>query len=249
MLDNGKIDVLKSAASSMIEQLIVTDNGNRSVKIGIAPYSTSVNAQPYINKVKAPVDIRGRPEDRCVTERRGVPAFSDETPGRGATFPGRATSCPVNSVVALRSDKTGLLDEINALTPGGMTAGHLGIAWAWYLVSPEWADVWPPDSQPAPYTDRKTMKAVIVMTDGMFNTRFEAGNGSSAQQAARLCDNIKAKGVAVYTIGFDAPADVLPLLRSCATSTDAFYDARDAAGLKAAFDSIAQKLSALRLSN
>jgi hypothetical protein len=77
---------------------------------------------------------------------------------------------------------------------GGMTAGHLGIAWAWYLLSPEWDRVWPSDSAPRAYNDPDHMRVAIIMSDGEFNTSYESANGGSEAQARELCDNMKAKG-------------------------------------------------------
>ena len=87
----------------------------------------------------------------------------------------------------------------------------------------------------------------MLMTDGMFNTQYEPGNGSSVEQAAALCDNIKAAGVVVYTIGYEAPAEVLPLLRNCASSASLFFDAGNATELMGAFEKIAAHLTELRL--
>lgn len=246
MNDFDKIGTLRSAARTLVERLMPeTPDARRSVRIGMAPYSTAVNIDRFANLVKETPGM-GRPEDRCVTERVGAVGVTEASPA-SALFPNRATECPGNSVVAITDDRASLFREIDALSAGGYTAGHLGIAWAWYLVSPQWAGIWPSESQPVAYTERRTIKAVILMTDGMFNTQYEADNGSSAQQAATLCANIKAAGVVVYTIGYEAPPEVLPLLRNCASSSSLFFDAGNATELMGAFEKIAAHLTELRL--
>ena len=97
-------------------------------------------------------------------------------------------------------------------------------------------------------TTPKLLKAMILMTDGMFNKEYESGNGKSADQALKLCANMKAKGIAVYTIGFQAPADALAILAACASSPSHFFDANDGAQLNATFKDIANRLTSLRIS-
>src|SRR3546814_14572183 len=101
---------------------------------------------------------------------------------------------------------------------GGSTAGHIGVAWGWYLVSPNFGYLWPFESQPMEYNQihlgQKVMKVVIIMTDGDFNTIYHDGviaknstgggasgssgekinengtNGSPFAQAEALCTNM-----------------------------------------------------------
>ena len=63
------------------------------------------------------------------------------------------TACRPGVVLApLSSDKVLLKQRIDAMPTTGMTAGHLGTQWAWYLVSPKWKDVWPAASEPKAYS-------------------------------------------------------------------------------------------------
>jgi uncharacterized protein YegL len=252
MQDYGKIEDLKAAATDLVKTLLPEIAGKQSVRIGLAPYSWSVNAGEYAERVRETEDGdkkgKGKGSSSCVSERKGSSAFSDDSPGKGKRLGNKPSACPSSAVTALTSSRSALIERLSALVPDGTTAGHLGVAWAWYLVSPDWTDVWPSDSAPKPYGDPKVSKMVILMTDGMFNTSYESDNGDSANQARRLCDNIKANGITVFTVGFDAPADVLPLLRECATSVSYFYDARDGTALRDAFRRISERINALRLS-
>jgi hypothetical protein len=87
------------------------------------------------------------------------------------------------------------------------------------------------------------------MTDGMFNTYYEGANGDSAAQARTLCTNMKAAGITIYTVGFQVPPEVLPVLQHCATSPKHFFDAASGQELSQTFRTIAERLSGLRLAS
>lgn len=243
MDDFGKIHDLKQAAKDFVDILMPgTPDGPRA-RIALAPYSTAVNAGDYAERASG----NGR-SNRCVSERRGADAFTDEPPANGRKFGGRPTSCPDAAVLALTDDKQLLKDTVDSYDPAGSTAGHLGIGWAWYLVSPEWSDFWPAESAPGEHDDSERLKAVVLMTDGMFNTEYErAENGSSELQAQRLCEAIKADDVLVFSVAFQAPSEVLPLLRQCATSPSYFFNVATGDELTGAYQLIARKLTQLRL--
>ena len=65
---------------------------------------------------------------------------------------------------------------------------------------------------------------------------------------AKLCVNMKAKGVEIYAIAVGVqPAHQEPL-KSCASGTDHFYDVANGSGLIDAFNSIANQIANLHLS-
>lgn len=243
MADRDKIGQLRAAVTSFVDVVLPEGGSVARARIGLAPFASSVNAGAY-----SPLVTAGSPENTCVTERNGTPGFTDASPDSGPPIRAEASSCPSAEIAALSGDRNALLRNVATLTAAGRTAGHLGIAWAWYLVSPNWAGIWAPSDPPKPYGDPKVVKAVVLMTDGMFNTAYEPSNGSSSEQAERLCTSIKASGVFVYAIGFDAPPEILPLLRQCASSPTAYFEATDADQLSAAFRNIGHHLTALRLS-
>lgn len=158
-------------------------------------------------------------------------------------------SCPSASVMAMSENKATLKSTIDSYSTGGMTAGHLGAAWAWYLVSPEWKDIWPSQSEPVAYNTSNVTKAVILMTDGIFNQQYVGSNGNSANQARSICAEMKAKGVVVYAVAFQAPSAAQNLLRECSTSESYYFPADNGDELRLAFQKIALKLNNLRLTN
>jgi Flp pilus assembly protein TadG len=244
MGDFGKIDDLKDAAKEFVEILLPGTPDAPKARVGLAPYSSAVNPGDYAVKVKG-----SSGKTNCVSERKGANAFTDASPSTGHKLGSKPWSCPDAEVLALTDDKGKLVERIDSYEPDGSTAGHLGIGWAWYLVSPSWNDVWPAESAPGPYGDKKVLKAVVLMTDGMFNREYElADNGSSAVQAAALCENIKSENVLVFSVALQAPPEVLPVLQGCASSATYFFDVTTGAQLSDAYAVIARKLTELRLS-
>lgn len=210
----------------------------------------------------------------CASERVGAEAYTDAAPGTayvGRHYPADSNPCPSSPIVPLTPDRTLLKGKIDALSIGGSTAGQIGIAWGWYMISPEFGYLWPGASAPAAYGASELIKIAVIMTDGEFNTAYCGGviardsgsgsgsssdhvncnatNGSSASQALKQCQAMKQKGIVVFTVGFDLDTQsAKDLMKQCATSESYAYLASDGAALKEAFRSIAINISRLRLS-
>lgn len=250
-----KIRDLRLAAGDLVDILIPERGGTAAIRVGVAPYAAAVNAGPYAAAVTG-----GASRDGCVIEREGSHAYDDAAPRGGArlgAYPSRDVprndnyGCPRSQVQPLTSDRSTLHRAIDRLDADGYTAGHLGAAWAWYLVSPEWAGVWPGESAPAPYGSRRLIKAVVLMTDGEFNTSYRNGrtNRTSDSQARNICDEMKARDVVVFTVGFDLrEAGAIRTLEDCASSPKHHYLAASGEDLRKAFLDIGVKLTNLRLS-
>lgn len=203
--------------------------------------------------------VAGHDYSTCVVERTGSEKFTDAIPGRDddqsylgsldAVTGLSSSNCkPAASIIPLTSDKGDLENTIDDLNASGGTAGHIGTAWAWYMLSPKWNEFWPAGSQAAEYGDDETSKIAILMTDGDYNTAYENGNGSSNAQAKQLCKNMKKEGITVYTVGFMVSDKAKKFLEECASSESHFYNATDGDKLKLAFRSIAFNVAQLRLS-
>jgi len=198
----------------------------------------------------------------CVKERTGPQAFTDSDPGPNAWIePAGATysysgwrgggwteeSCNPTPPLPLTDSRNDLKKYIQNLRANGNTAGHIGIAWGWYLIAPEWKSVWPSASKPLGYKEPDSAKAMIVMTDGEFNVEYNSGEGDSFNQAKKLCDNIKAEGVRIYTVAFQAPKAGKQVLEYCASGTEYAFTPDSADELKDAYTKIAQSISDLRI--
>jgi Flp pilus assembly protein TadG len=205
---------------------------------------------------------------KCVVERSGAtdaaPTGKNVLPTWNDAQNSMATTCePGAAIVPLTSDRTKLKDAIDGFKAAGTTAGHLGTAFAWYLISPNWSDVWPEESAPAPYGTPKLKKYAILMTDGEYNTLLgeQYSDGSSEATTALTiakdhCTAMKNNKLAsdpnieVYTVGFKLTTKASKaMLKSCASSDKHYYETSSGDGLKAAFRDIALKISRLRLTN
>lgn len=248
-----KIIDLKAAASDAIDMLITDQSGDR-VRIAFNTYSTAINVGSYAKAVKGSNYDAKSPLKDCVTERDGSARFDEDKPGVSAwmqekakSTDGKVMSCPKSSIQPLTFNKTDLKNQIGKLKADGWTAGHLGVAWAWYLISPEWKNIWPAASEPMAYDEKDALKAVILMTDGEFNTHYQKGQGNSDKQSEKLCDNMKKEGVIIYSVAFQAPKKGKAVLKTCASSADHFFDAANGTELKAAYANIASQLQNLRI--
>jgi Flp pilus assembly protein TadG len=170
-------------------------------------------------------------------------------------FDNNYATCRDSGPVPLTDDKAALKAHVNSLTAGGGTAGHLGIAWGWYLISPNWDSIWPAASKPWDYDEVNATKAIILMTDGDFNFQHDSATKSSFQQSMDLCDKMKASPskVTVYTVGFQVPSNVQKtsdgrtILEYCATSPAFAYSAADGDQLLQVYKEIAQSIADLRI--
>jgi hypothetical protein len=162
---------------------------------------------------------------KCVTERIGTNKYNDVAPTSTSTYVGKGyfgtntdTSCgvgnftddEVNSVYPLTDDKDTLKRRIDKLT----TAGHLGTAWSWYLLSPNWNSVLAqahPSAKPAgAYSDLTTKNAkgapklrkiAVLMTDGDYNINYCKGvEAKNSDQTPDInCNSENGKSLAQAT--------------------------------------------------
>lgn len=243
-MDGQKLIDLKEAAKAAASTLITPETGDR-VRIAFNTYSTSVNAGLYAEDVLE--DYDPLTDSSCVSERTGIAAWKDDAPDAGKWLGDEPSSCPTSSVLPLTTNLTTFNTEVEALIADGYTAGHLGIAWAWYLISPDWGDIWPNASKPLGYTEPASMKAVILMTDGKFNREYEDTLGSSNVQAKKMCQKMRDEGVRIYSVAFQAPSSAQATLKDCAGDDARFFDADDGDELKNAYAAIASDLTKLLL--
>ena len=208
----------------------------------------------------------------CVSERTGTNAYTDVAPSTspvGRLYLADINSCPATAIVPMSTNRTSLKATIDSLAAGGSTAGQIGAAWGWYMLSPNFAYLWPSASQPAAYTQVDVLKVMVFMTDGDFNTAYcnnvlsndsqgynsdqincNATNGNSTTQAQAICTAAKAKGVIIYTVGFQvgSGSTAETFIKGCATDADHVYLPTSGTLLKDAFSAIGRDITKLRLS-
>jgi Flp pilus assembly protein TadG len=269
-----KLDALKSAANDMVDALFEADPRVGAVRVALVPYAASVNAGPYAVAVSA-----GTSTDGCVVERSGPNAYTNAFPspahrlGVSDTATRWYYSCVATPVMPLADLSSGptraaFKAAINSLAASGGTAGHLGTAWGWYMLSPEWGTLWPA-SAPRPYDSAQVIKAIVLMTDGMFNVAYDNGGeiypwpnpsatdpsliGTSPNQALALCEAMRnpadvQRRIRIYTVAFQAPPQSEALLKQCSGEAN-YYDTTTASQLSAAFKDIVKKLTNLRVTS
>ena len=300
---------LQSAANQLIDLVVSDTQTPFYSKVAIVPYSNSVNPGGYLATVRGTptsgTDSTPAPGKQkikftsmtgstptfsvgnCVSERTGLHAFDDMGPAAatsslvGWVYPPTSGSnnCISAAIQPLTSDKTVLHNEISTLTAANSTAGQIGLAWGWYMVSPNWAGLFPTASKPAAYGTDHLLKVVILMTDGAFNTAYCKGvisgpssdssggagsnadhincaspNGNAFTQAQTLCNAMKAapNNIIIYTVGFlhgGADPQATAILNNCATDAQHVYFPTDGTSLQVAFKSIAADLNRLRISH
>jgi Flp pilus assembly protein TadG len=218
----------------------VTSNNSNSPQVLSCSNMSSTSVQPTRTWIRFPRTTNNcnsnsststyQISTKCVTERIGAQALTDAAPAGTSTYLGKGyfgtndTTCAVasnygdaeiNTIQPLSNDKTMLKRRIDKLETGGSTAGHLGTAWAWYLLSPKWNTVL--TSTAGPYSDLtsvnakgapKLRKIAVLLTDGEYNINYCKGveaknsdqspdincnseNGKSLAQATSLCTALK----------------------------------------------------------
>lgn len=295
-MSGTKIADLKTAAKDLIDIVIQPTQTPYYTRVALAPYSMGVNVGSYAPSVRGSITsgtcttpgcnkytfttaaggTKTNTISNCVSERSGGHAYTDAAPTTalvGRNYPNSGNPCPGASIVPLSSDKTSLKASIDGYSASGSTAGHIGLAWGWYLVSPNWGYLWPDaNSKPAAYGTKDLLKVVVLMTDGEFNTTYckgviskdstsgsgsssdhincNASNGDAFEQAEALCDAMKAEGVIIYTVGFALSGNSAAenIMEECATDADHVFLPDSGADLKVAFRTIGQDINALRLS-
>jgi hypothetical protein len=261
-----KLKAMQDAAKDAIDILLADADTEDSVRVGLVPYSASVNVSPVLDKIETTpaVVCYGPSWDRkcynqwtdCVHERTGTYKYSDKFADSTAKIGRSALTCPSAKIMPLTENVTALKNRVNNFNADGATAGHIAIAWTYYMLSSKWNSAWGVASAAADFDEPGASKYAIIMTDGEFNTFESGGNDktNSRNYALGLCDAMKADGIKIYSIAFAAnstsaeePDEGLRFTDS-ATSTY-YFDATNEAGLDEAFKQIAQDIKGLRLVN
>lgn len=268
---NGNSYTVANAASGRF-----TLSGINGPSFGIYSSGGSVYCQTlgcqYYRFTNADGDRRMFEISTCVSERTGTNAYTDVAPSTsplGRLYLANLNTCPGTAIVPMSTNRTSLKATIDGLVATGSTAGQIGAAWGWYMLSPNFAYLWPSASQPAAYTQADVLKVLVYMTDGDFNTAYcnnvlsndsqgsnsdqincNATNGDPTAQAQSICTAAKAKGIIIYTVGFQvsagSPAETF--IKGCATDADHVYLPTSGTLLKDAFAAIGRDITKLRLS-
>ena len=189
-------------------------------------------------------------------------------PKKDESVSGPNWNCPPQSVTALTNNKSTVKTAIGALQANGNTVIPAGLLWGWRVLSPT-----APFTEGKAYDEEERIKAIVLLTDGensvsgggngknnsvynafgyARNGHLGKTNGSNAEETLdsktlAVCSNIKAKGILIYTIGFQVNSSTQALLKSCATKDDMFFNSPTNDQLASIFQDIAQGLGDLRI--
>ncbi len=251
--DKTKLASLKLAANELVNGLFDDATTDSNVRISVVPWSSGVRpGTTYYNAVTG-----GALGSGCVVEREGDGATTNSLPTALTRAIPSAYDCPSQAVTPLRGRqyRSSITGMISGLTATGGTAGHIGSAWGWYMISPTWADLHPTGSKPEEASS-SVIKVVIVMTDGIFNRSYVGGvestgiggyDDTSYTMFQSICAGMRDQSIRVYTVAFDlTDATALDKLQTCASPSNALT-ASNASQLSSAFRTIAAELNSIKL--
>ena len=137
-----KIADLKVATKNLIDILLPDNKTGQKIRVGYAPFSAGVNVGDLLKAV----DGNRASPNNCTYERLTTameatdagPYAKDAFKIR-ADLTGAVQQCPNTPIVPMTDDKAKLKSTVDTFNAVSSTAGQLGAAWAWYLVSPNWS--------------------------------------------------------------------------------------------------------------
>ncbi len=266
-MKGAKFDALMDAAYAMAFELL--DPAEAATRIAFAPFSSSVNAGSFASQLVGGSTSNNCVGDRLGGARfsdappsgdffdvTGTYAISNDENGgvyREAYFKGHEVSgldaldvhtvCPDAVIMPLTDNLAQIKAALDSYVAEGITAGHVGMQFAWYLVSEKWRNFWPGSGRPS--RDSERQKVVVLMTDGEFNTYFDKSNGLPNDQGRQICARMKQEGYLIFAVSFDIQGDSEQMLKQCATQADYFFDTSNVDELKQAFLDIARALNTM----
>ncbi|MDY8111141.1 VWA domain-containing protein [Fulvimarina sp. 2208YS6-2-32] len=176
-------------------------------------------------------------------------------------FLGTYQTC-ASPLLPLTNNKSIVQSAINNLSYGSggyrpSTFIPTGLVWGLNVISPS-----EPFNQGLAYdsANKRPRKIVVLMTDGENTLKYYNGDGSHRNASSSadvdqanndsmaVCNNLKARNVEVFTVGFLVESTVAQsMLKNCATDSDHYFDASTSKQLELAFDEIAVGMTNIRL--
>jgi Flp pilus assembly protein TadG len=152
------------------------------------------------------------------------------------------SSCPLQ-LLPLGDDWTALNNEIDSMYAGGNTNQTIGLVWGWQTLTDG-------DPMNAGTLPQDTQQVIILLSDGL-NTqnRWTTSESSIDAREELACDNAKAAGVTIYTVFVDlngTSGNSAPL-KYCASSASKYFDLTTSGAIVAAFNTIGQQITNLRV--
>jgi len=164
------------------------------------------------------------------------------------------SSCP-KAIMPLNYDWTGMNSLVDSMVAAGNTNQPIGLVWGWQTL----VGGGPISAPPAMDPNYQYQQVIILLSDGLNtedrwytsqssidNRMYDSSNG------AGTCANIKAAGIAIYTIQVNTGGDpTSTLLQNCASNTagttDHFFLLTSADQMVTTFNKIGTNLTKLRV--
>lgn len=254
----GKYQAMRDAAIDLIEGL-TTNVTNPGHKFAVVPFAKHVYAsmpsefiagQPagatWSNCTKDRMWPYNRQSTTPVAGDDATKWISEAAEDNGGSGPDPCDNYTLRdlAVVPLSDDEEQAIDKLQAMTPYEGTNIAIGVEMGFHVLSPNL----PFDQGVANGTD-DTQKVMVLLTDGRQNQEAHGPGGSNSEADAdlkllELCDNIKADGIKIITIGFDlSTQEAIDPLVYCASTSNDFYDADTNADVAQSFEAIRQALA------
>lgn len=255
-MSGSKIDSLKTAAKSLIDVLYGDRETVDDLWVSLVPFASRVRISPHSDWMEGPPD----PWNGCAYSREGALGNDDSPPSAGLfpEFTPTVTGwrpphygCPDLAALPLTAEKTTIKTTIDAMEAFGNTRTDVGMVWGWRTLSPRWRGLWGGDPNlPLDYHTPLMDKVAVLMTDGE-NTPHLTGDPETPEESNRQlaagCEAMKAAGITIYTITFQAPESLDPLFSACATTPDHHFPSPTNEALERTFNIIGAELSNLRI--
>jgi von Willebrand factor type A domain len=250
-----KYIAMKNAAKKLITDL--QEANPTKVKFGLVPFSHHV----YVTLPKAYVlgQTGGGSWTGCTQDRPYPANTTDDTPTASNATKWGQPQAPDHAdsgcsgyaahnlrVTPLTNDFSGLKSQLDSMTPYAWTHIALGVEFGFHLLSDN-----APFTTGVSYSDKKTEKIMIVLTDGeQTEPAFGPGGVRNVSQGEKnleeLCQNAKAKGITMMTVAYDLDdSSTRNRLRDCSTDpAKNFFVATNTAAVASAFDNIKNAITA-----
>jgi Flp pilus assembly protein TadG len=150
-------------------------------------------------------------------------------------------TCPA-PVMGLSYDWTELNAAVDQMSPTGSTNQTIGLDWGWLALT----QGGPFDNAAMPADGER---AIVLLTDGL-NTenRWSTDQATIDARTQKVCSNIKAAGITLYTIQVNTGGDpTSTLLQNCASDPGKFYLLTKADQIVSTFNDIGSQLAKLRI--
>ena len=256
MINSNKYIRMSEAAQKMID--VVSNNGkNTNVRFGLVPFSAVVRADIPSAYIRSDVTFDGCTMDRQFpfNQQEGVTTGSDAAKWGDHSVGGHDCSVVAAAnlkLLPLTNSLSNVKSTLASFQPHKWTHIAAGVEFGWQVISPDGVF-----SGARPYSDKKNVKAVVILTDGMQTAPgwgpSENRTVADAEENLReICDGMKDRKIEVFTVGYDLThAHTLDLLESCANDDQHYASTDIENGAKQMLTTIANRIQEkmIRLAN